>query len=122
MNAGHPAPLLLRADGLVRRLATGGPVIGLEGDNDYEEGRLELRPGDRLVLFTDGVLEAARPDGVEFGDAGIVAHAEAHRSAGAADASAALIEAAGAHAGGVLSDDATVLVVTVNPGVAHQQP
>jgi FixJ family two-component response regulator len=57
-NAGHPAPVLLRPDGAVRRLKRGGPVLGVVAEADYEEGLLALDRGDRLVLVTDGITEA----------------------------------------------------------------
>jgi sigma-B regulation protein RsbU (phosphoserine phosphatase) len=113
VNAGHPPPVLLRADAQSRRLATGGRVIGLERDADYEEGLLALRPGDRLVLFTDGLLEAEDAQGAEFGDERLVEAAGALRDRPAADAAAALVDAASRHAGGALADDATALVVGV---------
>ena len=113
VNAGHPPPVLLRADGQSRRLATGGRVIGLERDADYEEGLLALRAGDRLVLFTDGLLDAEDAHGAEFGDDRLVEAAGALRDRPATDAAAALIDAASRHAGGALADDATALVVGV---------
>jgi sigma-B regulation protein RsbU (phosphoserine phosphatase) len=113
VNAGHPPPVLLRADGQSRRLATGGRVIGLERDADYEEGLLALRAGDRLVLFTDGLLEAEDARGAEFGDERLVQAAGALRDRPAPDAAAALIDAASRHAGGALADDTTALVVGV---------
>jgi sigma-B regulation protein RsbU (phosphoserine phosphatase) len=113
VNAGHPPPVLLRADGQSRRLATGGRVIGLERDADYEEGLLALRAGDRLVLFTDGLLEAEDAQGAEMGDERLVAEAAALRHQPATDAAAGLVDAASRHAGGTLSDDATALVVGV---------
>lgn len=115
VNAGHPPPVLLRADGQARRLATGGRVIGLERDADYEEGLLALRPGDRLVLFTDGLLEAEDGEGREFGDERLVETAGGLRDSDAAGAATALIDAASRHGGGTLTDDATALVVGVAP-------
>ncbi|MET0556160.1 MAG: SpoIIE family protein phosphatase [Vicinamibacteria bacterium] len=55
-SAGHPSPVLVRADGSVRSLDEGGTIVGL-GDGIYEEGELELRKGDRLYLYSDGITE-----------------------------------------------------------------
>jgi sigma-B regulation protein RsbU (phosphoserine phosphatase) len=115
VNAGHPPPILLRADAQTRRLARGGPVLGAPGEADYEEGVLALRTGDRLVLFTDGVLEAAGSEGPEFGDERVLLEAEGSRARSASAAAAALLERARAHAAGPLADDATALVVSVAP-------
>ncbi|MFQ6049117.1 MAG: PP2C family protein-serine/threonine phosphatase, partial [Phycisphaerae bacterium] len=56
-NAGHDPPLLLR-DGQFQSLETGGMVIGVRPDERYEKGVVHLRPGDLLVLYTDGLVEA----------------------------------------------------------------
>ena len=60
-NAGHYPPILVRADGRVERLAVGGPVLGVFPSADYEQGRVALESGDRLVLFTDGITEVTPP-------------------------------------------------------------
>ncbi|HET8644358.1 MAG TPA: PP2C family protein-serine/threonine phosphatase, partial [Vicinamibacteria bacterium] len=115
-NAGHPPPLLLRGGG-PRRLDRGGPVLGPVAQARYEEGVLPLEPGDRLVLFTDGILEAG-PDGAggeELGETRLLAHLQAMRSAHAAEAAAAVLAAARDFAGGRLGDDATVVVADVAP-------
>jgi phosphoserine phosphatase RsbU/P len=71
-NAGHNPPLLFSEvggeAGRVRRLDVGGTVLGLFCDREYEEEEIELRSGDTLVAFTDGVIEARSPLGEEFGE------------------------------------------------------
>ena len=67
-NAGHNPPLLLRGNGSLVELKEGGMVLGLFDWASYETGRATLEPGDRLVLFTDGVLEALDKSGEEFGE------------------------------------------------------
>jgi hypothetical protein len=66
-NAGHNPPVLLR-DGQRRLLETGGLLLGIAPDAIYEEGRVELRSGDRLVLYTDGVTEAIDARGDMLGE------------------------------------------------------
>jgi sigma-B regulation protein RsbU (phosphoserine phosphatase) len=113
-NAGHPAPVLLRADGGVKRMVRGGPVLGVVPDADYEEGVLALSPGDRLVLFTDGITEAAqaadRGGGEELGDERLVTAVRELRPRPAHEAAPALIDVARRFAGHSLADDATVVV------------
>jgi len=66
-NAGHVPPVLYRAkDGTIEWLEEGGLVLGVETDASYKPGRIELDPGDMLVMYTDGVTEASR-DGRPFG-------------------------------------------------------
>lgn len=56
-NAGHPPSVLLRRDGGIELLDEGGPVIGLGGAAPFEVGTTTLRPGDRILLYTDGLTE-----------------------------------------------------------------
>ena len=67
-SAGHPPPLLVRPDGEIRPLDEGGPIIGIGAGLDYEEGCVQLSPGDRVLLYTDGVVEYMSPDREVFGD------------------------------------------------------
>jgi serine phosphatase RsbU (regulator of sigma subunit)/pSer/pThr/pTyr-binding forkhead associated (FHA) protein len=67
-NAGHNPPLLLRVDGTMRELTEGGIVLGLFPQAQYEAGTIKLEPGDHLVLFTDGILEARNLANEEFGE------------------------------------------------------
>ena len=70
-NAGHNAPILF-AGNKAMRLNTGGLVIGGLPEARYEEECLQLRDGDTVVMFTDGVTEARNREGEEFGDARLV--------------------------------------------------
>jgi len=63
VNAGHNAPFVVRSDGSHERLREGGTVLGVFASRDYEMGSAQLSPGDRVLLFTDGVTEACSPGG-----------------------------------------------------------
>ena len=67
LNAGHNPPLIVHAAGTVEQLASGGLPLGIKRDAEYREGRTQLQPGDILVIYSDGVTEAASPSGEEFG-------------------------------------------------------
>jgi sigma-B regulation protein RsbU (phosphoserine phosphatase) len=73
VNAGHNPPLLLSRNGALKELTEGGMVLGLFAEAQYESGNIKLQEGDRLVLFTDGVVEALNPSGEEFGMERLVA-------------------------------------------------
>jgi len=68
VNAGHNAPILRRANGAVETLEVGGLPLGIRLDRPYETASLELKPGDALIFFTDGVVEAFNESGEEFGN------------------------------------------------------
>ena len=78
-NGGHNAPMLVTKDG-VRRLETGGVVLGLFEHATFDEETLSLQPGDVIVAFSDGVSEAMNEAGDEFTDERLLASIEAHRS------------------------------------------
>jgi len=73
-NAGHPHSILLRKDGKMELLQSGGPAIGI-GDlpllrgqeNRYAEGRPHLAPGDKLFIYTDGIVDFQNPKGEFYG-------------------------------------------------------
>lgn len=67
-NAGHPSPMLLRADGRVELLEEGGPLVGLGLGEAYAAGRLTVEDGDMLLVYTDGVTELLSPSGEQFGE------------------------------------------------------
>jgi phosphoserine phosphatase RsbU/P len=68
VNAGHNPPLLIRRDGTIETLNEGGMVLGLFDSMPYGEGIAELRSGDTLLIFSDGVTETWSAKGDEFGD------------------------------------------------------
>src|SRR5467141_1620745 len=69
VNAGHNAPILRRANGTLETLEAGGLPLGIQSAAKYETASLELKPGDTLIFFTDGVVEAFNESGEEFGNA-----------------------------------------------------
>lgn len=68
INAGHNPPLLTKADGTVISLEPSGTMIGAFDFGDWEESEVELRPGDLVVIFTDGVTEAENASDDQYGD------------------------------------------------------
>jgi serine phosphatase RsbU (regulator of sigma subunit) len=75
LNCGHIAPVLVRAD-LRQRLCESNTVVGLLPDVTYCSGHFTLEPGDRLLLVTDGLVEAENEAGEMLGDEGLdrIAH------------------------------------------------
>jgi len=78
-NGGHNPPYLRRADGSVEALnGAGGLVLGALPDVEFPDHTVPLRPGDRLVLYTDGVTEACNPADEAYGAERLMAEVQAH--------------------------------------------
>ncbi len=71
VQAGHPHPTVMRADGRIEFLGDGGMPVGLIDGASYETVTTRLHPGDRLFLGSDGITEAATPDGRQLGEEGL---------------------------------------------------
>jgi serine phosphatase RsbU (regulator of sigma subunit) len=111
VNAGHPPPLHFHAKG-VTTLKQTGLVLGPSATATYSRGFLSLEPGDALLLFTDGMLEATDPKGREFGVERLKVAFLALRDRPSDDIVRALVEKVGDYAGGrPAEDDRTVVVV-----------
>ena len=67
-RGGHPAPLVVRTDGSVEALAPPGRALGIFPDPGLEVQKVGLGPGDAIVFYTDGIVEARGPDGSFFGE------------------------------------------------------
>jgi serine phosphatase RsbU (regulator of sigma subunit) len=113
-NAGHNAPLLVSASG-IRRLETGGVVLGLFDNASFEEETVSLEPGDLIIAFSDGVTEAMNPEFEEFTDERLLECATTHRGQTPQDVLDALLADVHAFcAGATQSDDITVVMVRYN--------
>ena len=67
-NAAHPPPVLRHKDGALEFLTKGGTIIGMGGMLPFEEGSVKMRQGDRLFLYTDGILEYQNGHGELYGE------------------------------------------------------
>jgi len=115
--AGHP-PLLVRGRGGVELLAENGIMMGVLPDAEYPLTSRTLAPGDRLVFYTDGVIEAFDPRGEEFEVRRLIALLEASRDEPDRFADALLARLAAWRGGRNASDDLTLLVVDIEGGIA----
>jgi sigma-B regulation protein RsbU (phosphoserine phosphatase) len=70
----------------VKRLETGGMVLGLFEQSTFEEETLQLQPGDFIIAFSDGVTEALNTEGAEYEDARLLASIDRHRADAAGSA------------------------------------
>jgi sigma-B regulation protein RsbU (phosphoserine phosphatase) len=112
VNAGHNPPLLVRAGGGVETLSDGGLVLGMFDDVVYDGGNVEMRPGDTLVVYSDGVTETWDPDGEEFAEERLRALAVANRTLDAESLQQAILrEIERFEAGARATDDRTIVVL-----------
>lgn len=117
VNCGHPAPLLIRDGKVVKTLDTpSGLPLGLglrPGHGLPETGEEPLQPGDRVLLYTDGVVEARSPTGELFGEDRLADFIIRESAAGmlAPETLRRLVHAILEHQNGRLQDDATILVL-----------
>jgi serine phosphatase RsbU (regulator of sigma subunit) len=109
-SAGHPRPRLLRADGSVESLPVGGLALGIVGSQSYEEIRIPYTPGDAVVLYTDGVIEARREREL-YGTPRLDNFLRRHAQLGARELADAVLADCREFAGGPLFDDCAVVVV-----------
>jgi len=118
--AGHPAMLLLR-DGEVSEIAENGLVLAAWEGASYEEHAMPLRPGDRLLLYTDGLVEARNADGKLLGEEALQAALVRTGRMAAEEAADSLIGAA-RQWGKSQEDDLTVVVCDFIPTEAKFPP
>lgn len=114
VNAGHNAPIVIRAGGDVVRLEVGGSVVGLMREGAWERGQVRLEPGDLFIAFTDGISESMNHADEEWGEERLI---EATRAVWGAPAKAILDHivrsADGFVAGAPQHDDMTLIVARV---------
>jgi sigma-B regulation protein RsbU (phosphoserine phosphatase) len=110
--AGHPPPLLAKPYGRTERLKTGGPIIGLSGRIPFDQGCRILSPGDRLVIYTDGITEYRGNRDKPFGARGLIDFTENMRKLSAEGFAEELFKSVLAYGANTQpSDDATLLVI-----------
>ena len=112
-NAGHCEPILVRQNGECVRVNHGGVVLGVFPDWEYREEHVDLEPGDRLVLFTDGITEIANATGEEFGEERLMELLRANRALDAEAIEKRVMAAIAEFSGGNFQDDATLIVTAV---------
>jgi serine phosphatase RsbU (regulator of sigma subunit) len=123
INAGHLPPLLVRRNGgsfNVIRLDEGGPVLGVLPGATYKQSRVDVQPGDLLVVYSDGILEAANARDEEFGEDRILGAVEDHWAESPTEIRDAVLSRVRTFLGKELPHDDQTLMVVRLQGVAKR--
>jgi sigma-B regulation protein RsbU (phosphoserine phosphatase) len=113
-NAGHNSPLLVRAPGRVEELTSGGIMVGAFDWAEYEEVSTRLQPGDVLVIYSDGISEAERLTGEEYGAARLMQLVINQRHLSADELRQAIFTEIDAWTGALeRNDDQTLVIIKV---------
>lgn len=111
VNAGHHPPMVMGRDGSITWLETGGAPVGTFPDLRYDEGTVELKPGETVLAYTDGVIEAANPAGEEWGIEGLTRAALAIGAGSAGEIVQAVFRAMDRFSHRGQTDDATLVAL-----------
>ena len=109
-NCGHLAPLLLRTNDTVERLASTGTVVGLFKKWDCSIGEVRLSSGDTLALYTDGITESFNNAGEEFGEQRLIEAMRRHRELSSKDLLSMIVGELQRFSGHEQNDDITLIV------------
>ena len=111
VNCGHNAPILVRREGSDERLGSSAPALGLMTKWSGELRRETLRPGDTLIVYSDGVTEATGSDGDEYGEERLVAAIRGLHDEPVRELPEALLARVSAFAQGEAQDDRTIVAL-----------
>jgi serine phosphatase RsbU (regulator of sigma subunit) len=113
VNAGHNAPFILREDEVIK-LEKGSLVVGLFQGVSYEAAEVDLWPGDLLVLYTDGIVEAENPAGLQYSLDRLSDFIRTHREYGAEKIKEMFIEELKGFVGkNSFKDDVTFILIKI---------
>ena len=116
VNAGHPAPFLVSVDGRLRKLHTSGMPVGMLEGAPFATEQAQLAPGDKIVIYSDGLTEAENADGVFFDTERLRVTLKENAALDAQGLLAALLAAVERFAdAGMVRDDITALVIEYSP-------
>jgi len=119
VNAGHTEPILVGVDGN-RRLATGGLPIGLFPASQFQAATTSLKPGELVVLYSDGITEAGVLDAEPFGELRLESVIRAHREKPLDEIEREILTAVGNWSGSEPGDDMTLLLVRATREAARE--
>lgn len=112
-NAGQNIPLLFCKDNSPSSLKTHGLVLGIQEDVRYQRDELCLNPGERLLIYSDGITEAMNEKMMEFGEKRLIEIVQKHKHDSAGKLVEKIIEAVNLHSGKASQNDDRTIIVLV---------
>jgi serine phosphatase RsbU (regulator of sigma subunit) len=109
-NCGHLPALLLRSDDTVERLDATATVLGIFKDWDCEIGECQVRPGDTLAFYTDGITESYNSDDEQFGEHRLLEALRRHRGSSSGAALASIVDEVQRFSPHEQHDDITLII------------
>jgi sigma-B regulation protein RsbU (phosphoserine phosphatase) len=123
VNAGHTAPLVLRADNRCDRLSDGGIALGMFEQSSYSAGHVTIEPDDLVAIYSDGITEAENAGGRPFDEAGLEAALRANRQHHIQTIGSDIVRAVETYVGDTkFADDLTLLLLRRRATVAPVAP
>src|SRR5262249_57289049 len=122
VSAGHPALMLLGPDGSLSAHPSTGPLLGCFEASDFAEHELRLRSGDRLFIYSDGILDASNESGERFGRERLWGCLRAGRGEALQRHVRDIARTVTAWSGGRPQDDLSVLAVDIADGGPRHRP
>jgi sigma-B regulation protein RsbU (phosphoserine phosphatase) len=111
-NAGHNYPILVRKNGSIESLKKGGLLLGAFPEARYEMGEISFKPGDMLVLYTDGLSEAMDNHDIEYGEERLIENIVKLRTQPAEIICSMIVKSVKQYASGINDfDDMTIVVI-----------
>jgi len=121
-TAGHPTPILIPVDGKACELPGTGVPIGLHSKPDFDSETVSLKPGDRLLVFSDGLVESKRSDGERIGTDRLITWIQEYKQMNISEITASLVKEVKAwNSGNRPSDDVSMLMVEFTGKAAAEQ-
>jgi serine phosphatase RsbU (regulator of sigma subunit) len=112
-NAGHPPPILIEHTGKIVKLETGGLLIGTVKNNEYKKDTIQLAVGDKIIFYTDGIIESRNPSGALYDEERLINTCLINISLNAEELSKKIIQSVSEFSNNIYDDDITLMILEV---------
>ncbi len=113
-NAGHPPPIILRDNGEIEHLSLGGFLLGVEPNTIYEQSTVKLNKGDKILFFTDGIIETRNKRSKEFGESRLIEFCYKNMQLQEEDFKKEILATLNMYSNNNIDDDITLIIISVD--------